>query len=198
MVLGKLLGFFGIENDLKSYRGSYSATTVSQRILPLDSEIVRVWEGLADPRWKWILGMMAAYGLRNHEVFFIDLNYLKETGICHVLEGKTTDGKTWPYPAEWVDLFNLKDVPKLSFPGATTHADYGNKVTVYFNRHNLPFKPYDLRHAFAQRLIRMGVDSRLAAAMMRHSHALHTKTYNAWLSDDLFQSAWEASNSKPL
>lgn len=195
-MLGRLLKFHGIENNLRDYRGDYSTTSVTERQLPDDQQIVELWQSIPNPAWQWVFGMLATYGLRNHEVFFVDLEYLSATGICHVLEGKTYAGKVWPYPGDWVELFDLRNpkVPPISFAGVN-HVKIGARVTVAFRRYKIPFKPYDLRHAFAQRLIRMGVDSRLAAAQMRHSHALHTKTYNAWLSDDLFQETWEKANS---
>lgn len=195
-VLGRLLKFFEIPNDLREYRGDYSVGSVAERQLPSDEQIVEVWGNIPNPGWQWIFGMLAAYGLRNHEAFFIDLETLRQTGVCHVLEGKTYSGKVWAYPADWVELFGLRNpiVPPITLAGIN-HADIGGRVTTAFQRYKIPFNPYDLRHAFAQRLIRMGVDSRLAAAQMRHSHALHTKTYNAWLSDDLFQEAWEKANS---
>lgn len=191
------MAFLDVPNDLREYRGNYSTTKVTERQLPDDNQIIDAWRSIPNPAWQWVFGMMAAYGLRNHEVFFIHQNFLMDSGICHVLEGKTYAGKVWPYPGDWVELFDLRNpkVPPITLAGAT-HVQIGARVTAAFRRYQIPFKPYDLRHCFAQRLIRMGVDSRLAAAQMRHSHTLHTETYNAWLSDDLFQEVWERSNNK--
>lgn len=195
MVLGRLMAFLDVPNNLSDYRGSYSATSVGERQLPSDEQIVEAWRSIPNKNWQWVFGMMATYGLRNHEVFFVDLEYLTATSICYVLEGKTYSGKVWAYPGDWVKLFDLRNpkVPPITLAGVD-HSQIGARVTAAFRRYQIPFKPYDLRHCFAQRLIRMGVDSRLAAAQMRHSHTLHTETYNAWLCDDLFQEVWERAN----
>jgi hypothetical protein len=36
-------------------------------------EIAYHRDKLTNPAWQWVYGMMATYGLRNHEVFFLTL-----------------------------------------------------------------------------------------------------------------------------
>ncbi|NBD34231.1 MAG: hypothetical protein GVY17_15000 [Cyanobacteria bacterium] len=58
--------------DAKRYRGNYSTKQVQPRDIPSDELIEQRYEHLTNPRWKWVFGLMACYGLRNHEVFHID------------------------------------------------------------------------------------------------------------------------------
>ena len=97
---------------------------------------------------------------------------------------KTGSHEVWPFYPEWIDRFNL---PNLKLPNLTTDLSkttlqrIGQNVTVQFRRYGLPFSPYDLRHAWAVRTIHVGLPDTVAARMMGHSVAVHTRTYHQWL-----------------
>ena len=187
----KMLGqSVGIDLDISELRGNHTASRVNPRKIPTDAEIQKTVELITSPAWRWVYGMMATFGLRNHEVFFVDGDRLKTEGICEVLEGKTTGGKVWPLYPEWLDFFDLRNV---IIPGITAdnHQKFGHSVNKAFYRYKIPFSPYCLRHAWARRAIEMGLDSRLSAKQMRHSHSVHVKIYNAWLDDSVHQRAFE-------
>ena len=57
----------------------------------------------------------------------------------------------------------------------------GRRVSEQFRRYNLPITPYDLRHAWAVRTIHIGLPDTVAARMMGHSVAIHTRTYHHWI-----------------
>ena len=44
------------------------------RHLPSDHQILESLLRIPNPRWRLAYGLMATYGLRNHEVFFSDLS----------------------------------------------------------------------------------------------------------------------------
>jgi hypothetical protein len=71
---GALAKLVGVEFDPRPYRGNYSPTKVTPRDLPTDVAIVEVRNNVQNPGWRWVYGMMATYGLRNHEVFHVDLS----------------------------------------------------------------------------------------------------------------------------
>jgi integrase len=198
--LKSLASHFGIDLDVSKLRGNYGQKSVKPRNLPTDKEIVEAINLFSNQTHQWAFGMMATYALRNHEVFLVDLDYLTETGVCNIIEkdglsSKSRGGKVWPLFPDWVELFGLKDVrvPKMN---GKNNREKGQKVNKAFARANIPFHPYALRHSWARRSIELGLDSRLAAQQMRHSHQIHTNTYNAWLTDADHSKAWDAIVSK--
>ncbi|MEM6517698.1 MAG: hypothetical protein AAF722_00290 [Cyanobacteria bacterium P01_C01_bin.70] len=51
-------------DDLKGLKGSYSASEVDPRDLPTDKAIATMRASIKDPGWRWLFGILAAYGLR--------------------------------------------------------------------------------------------------------------------------------------
>lgn len=79
MSLQALAQFAGIKIDLKAYKGTYSPKKATPRDLPTDAIIAKTYYEIKDDAWRWVYGMLAAYGLRNHEVFRLDLEALLNT-----------------------------------------------------------------------------------------------------------------------
>lgn len=188
--LGALAEFLNLDLpiDLKTLWGSYSASRTQIRHLPSDSQIIEVYHQIPNPAWQFVYGMMATYGLRNHEVFFCDCRALQAgqpEAMIEVLKvTKTGYHEVWPFYPEWVDLFNLRqlNLPPVSTDlSQTTLQRIGQQVTCQFRRYRVPFSPYDLRHAWAVRTIHFGLPDTVAARMMGHSVAIHTRTYHRWL-----------------
>lgn len=65
----------------------------------------------------------------------------------------------------------------------------GQSVAQWFKRYGVPFRPYDLRHAWAVRCIHLNVSDTIAAKMMGHSVDVHQKTYQHWLQGRDFENA---------
>lgn len=173
---------------LKSYWGHYSASRTQARHLPSDQEIVAGFARIPNPAWRFVYGIMATYGLRNHEVFFCDYSQLSQSqpgGMIEVLETtKTGRHAVWPFYPEWVDQFELRQVqlpPVQTDLNQTTLRQIGQLVNSQFRRYQIPFSPYDLRHAWAVRTIHFGLPDTVAARMMGHSVAIHTRTYHRWI-----------------
>ena len=194
---GRFARFAGIQVDLKPYRGNYSPKAVDPRNLPSDDQIIEVINSLKDERWQFLVMLMATYGLRDHEVFHLDLSTLKEPpGVCTVLDGKTGWRQVWPYAPEWWEKFELHRRDTLPNLTARRNSDYGVRISQYFKRRNLPFAPYDLRHAWAGRSAIYGLDPAIAAKMMGHDLGVHTRVYHQFISKASLQAAWERSQGQ--
>jgi len=172
--------------DLKKLWGNYSPNHTQMRSLPTDPQIIDTFHQIKNPAWQFVYGIMATYGLRNHEVFFCDYSALAQSStMIEVLSTtKTGNHEVWPFFPEWVEQFNLRQgkLPVVSTDlNKTTLQRIGQLVTTQFRRYQIPFSPYDLRHAWAVRTIHFGLPDTVAARMMGHSVAIHTRTYHRWI-----------------
>ena len=203
--LAALAEFLNLElpNDLKSFWGNYGNSQTQLRALPSDEQIVEVYDSLKNPRWKYVYGMMATYGLRNHEVFFCDA---PKAQLCDraaeiIVHETTKTGRheVWPFYPEWVERFSLTngDLPDINTDLSTTTLQrVGQQVTTQFRRYQIPFSPYDLRHAWAVRTILMGLPDAVAAKMMGHSVQVHNRTYHRWMTHRDQQAAVQTALAK--
>jgi integrase len=196
--LNLLAKFAGLNCDFSSLVGNYSYSSREPRNLPTDKQIQDFYYQIGNHSWQWIYGMIATYGLRNHEVFFIDLNSLTSPEhSIKVTQGKTGSRKVWPLHPEWVVTFNLTkpQCPNINLNRPNTAI--GNVVTRHFRRNErMPFKVYDLRHAWAVRSLEYGIDISLAAKQMGHSLQVHSSLYHSWINDQAHQRAFELAINK--
>ncbi|MXW41174.1 MAG: site-specific integrase [Synechococcus sp. SB0668_bin_15] len=176
-----------LPEDWSQRAGGYGLHRAGHRRLPSDRKIMAAWHRIPNPAWRWVLGVMATYGLRNHEVFFCDCSALHGGGapVVRVMAtSKTGEHQVWPFLPEWVEYFALADVRR---PPVTTDLkqvslqQVGRRVMEQFRRYEVGFSPYDLRHAWAVRTIHLGLPDTVAARMMGHSVAIHTRTYHHWI-----------------
>jgi integrase len=184
--------------------GGYGLHAAQFRQLPSDGQILEWIERIPNPGWRLAYGLMATYGLRNHEVFFTDLSALAPGGdrVLRVLPtSKTGEHQVWPFQPEWVERFEL---PRLGLDRGllpavrtdlrhTTLQQVGRRVAEQFRRYGMPLTPYDLRHAWAVRTIHIGLPDTVAARMMGHSVAIHTRTYHHWITRRDQQQAVDAA-----
>lgn len=203
--LGALAQFLNLELPipLKSLWGRYSPSQTQARDLPSDELILQSFHQIPNPAWQFVYGVMATYGLRNHEVFFCDYQNLVQTtseATVNVLgTTKTGSHEVWPFYPEWVEEFNLRDLclPTVNIDlSQTTLQRIGQRVTRQFRRYGIPFSPYDLRHAWAVRTIHFGLPDSVAARMMGHSVTVHTRTYHRWIARRDQQQAVAAALSR--
>ena len=182
----------------------YGLHAAQFRRLPSDRQILEAIERIPNPGWRLAYGLMATYGLRNHEVFFSDLSALVPGGdrVIRVLPpSKTGEHQVWPFQPEWVECFELERLgcdPALLPPvrtdlRRTTLQQVGRRVAEQFRRYDLSITPYDLRHAWAVRTIHIGLPDTVAARMMGHSVAIHTRTYHHWITRRDQQQAVDAA-----
>ena len=194
IALAALARHQGIElpSDWAERSGGYGLHAARFRQLPSDLRILKMVERIPNPRWRLAYGLMATYGLRNHEIFFADLSALAAGGdrVIRVLpSSKTGEHQVWPFHPEWVERFDLASLAAgpQALPEVRTDLRYttlqqvGRRVAEQFRRYDLPITPYDLRHAWAVRTIHIGLPDTVAARMMGHSVVIHTRTYHHWI-----------------
>ncbi len=187
-----LAKFANIETDLSQWVGNYSPKRLKPRNIPDDKLITKHFYTIADPAWKWCVGMLATYGLRNHELFRV--NHLSiELGnpIITVDEGKTGFRIVYPIYPEWFEQFQLQTVILPPVNCHNSNESLGHTVSQAFRRMELPFRPYDLRHAWAIRSLLFGLDVSLAAQMMGHSLRVHHDTYHHWITEGHYERAFQ-------
>lgn len=201
-VLARLAKFAGLQVDFSHLVGSYSAHRVNPRSLPSDSLIVQVMNELKHEGWRWVLGMMATYGLRNHEVFIADLS---EFPVVIVPDTNKTKQERFVYPLypEWAEVWQLENrkLPDFQQFEQLSNSQRGTKVSNEFYDRKIPFKPYDLRHCYARRCFEFSPPPDLAAGLMGHSIQVHIKTYRAWIDKATYRRAYEAlinRDNRPL
>lgn len=182
----------------------YGLHAAQFRRLPADPQILLWAEQIPNPAWRLAYGLMATYGLRNHEVFFCDLSALAPGGdrVIRVLPtSKTGEHQVWPFQPDWVEHFGLGQLGSAQLPlpvvatdlRYTTLQQVGRRVAEQFRRYELPITPYDLRHAWAVRTIHIGLPDTVAARMMGHSVAIHTRRYHHWITRRDQQQAVDAA-----
>lgn len=193
-----------LPTELKSFWGNYGNSKTQVRHLPTDEEILSAYNRIPNPTWKFVFGIMATYGLRNHEVFFCDYAMLTsndpESAIEVLASTKTGQHYVWPFYPEWIDAFSLRQInlPKVNTDLTTTTLQLvGQQVSRQFKRYGIPFAPYDLRHAWAVRTVHMGLPDTVSARMMGHSVAIHNRTYHRWITRRDQSAAVKAALSKP-
>ncbi|WP_055075291.1 hypothetical protein [Pseudanabaena sp. 'Roaring Creek'] len=187
MVLTAFAKFAELPIDLKRYAGNYNPRRAKFRDLPDDSIIQNWFEQIPDPSWQWYYGMLATYGLRPHELFYVNFDLYP---IATIEDGKTDTRRIWACYPEWCNKFNLKElkIPQIT---AKNNTEFGAKAGRYFKRIGLPFHLYDLRHCWAIRTLEFGLDVCLAAQQMGHSVQVHTDLYHAWISTAHHQKAYD-------
>ena len=187
-----LAKFANIEIDLSSWIGNYSPKRVKPRNIPDDKLITKHFYTISHPGWKWCMGMLATYGLRNHELFRVNYNSIaKGNPIITVDEGKTGFRIVYPIYPEWYEQFQLQTVVLPSVNFHNSNDSLGHTVSQAFRRLELPFKPYDLRHAWAIRSLLFGLDVSFAAQMMGHSLRVHHDTYHHWITEGHYERAFK-------
>lgn len=193
MVLGALAKFADLPLDVQGLSGNYSAKRTSPREIPEDALIAECWDRFTNPAWQWVYGMLATYGLRPHEVFRLNYDAISSGAMVIEVQENTKTGfrRVWPCYPEWFEQFGLSQVilPQVNVNRA--NLDVGRAASRYLTNH-LPFKPYDLRHAWAIRTLAFGLDITLAAQQMGHSVQTHSETYHHWISDQVHQRAFES------
>ncbi|BAZ06543.1 site-specific integrase [Calothrix sp. NIES-3974] len=162
--------------------------------------------------WRWVYGMLAVFGLRPREIFINpDINWwLSQENIDRTWKVdkncKTGARQALPLHPGWIELFDLRNplyvemlVNTISQKNQNNHAEITaltQRVSWWFRRVGLDFKPYDLRHAWAIRAHILGIPIKAAADNLGHSVQVHTQTYQRWFSLDMRKLAINQALSK--
>ena len=198
-----------IEVDLKNLK---LPAVPNDRYIPSDIEIIEAFEKYQkkgentkvrkDYRNSWklhrlVFGLIATYGLRPREVFNQpDLEWFLSSDNTDFIwkvhkSNKTGYREVLPFVPEWVELFELKNPEAISLLSqkieqiksfqelshlVQTNARWFRRIL------DLPFEPYDLRHACAIRAHIQGLPIKASADNLGHSVEMHTKVYQRWFS----------------
>lgn len=179
-----LARFAKLDCEFSRYQGNYSHLK-GDRHLPTDEEIIKYYHSITNPHWQRAFGIMAAYGVSNHELFYVNLESLTvPPGHLVSTYRKNHYGtrRIWCLYPEWYEqweLYKPVSLPKIS---GKTNKDLGHRVTTQFKRYGL-CKPGDLRHCWAIRAMGFMPDS-MAARMMAHSSSEHNNTYKRWINEN--------------
>ncbi|MDJ0689208.1 MAG: hypothetical protein QNJ41_11920, partial [Xenococcaceae cyanobacterium MO_188.B32] len=198
--LKSLAQFAKIDFDPSDYKGNYSPESVELRDIPSDAEIQQWRERIPNSHgWQYAFGLMAAYGLRNYEIFHIDFDSIKTApGHLRIVESKRnkkSERIIWCLYPEWWEQWELGNISQ-PFPQVTgkTNSDLGDRVLKAFLRYGFS-RPYNLRHAWAIRAINF-IPLEMAARMMDHSVRVHSQIYQRWLNQEHYQKMYEIMMSR--
>jgi integrase len=188
--LAALGDFIGWDHSLRRLIGRYSPRTVTPRDLPSDLAIAEIYSQLEPSFFRWAYAVMAIYGLRNHEVYFCDL---EDFPICFVRRGKTGARFVYPIYPEWAEAWDIEaaQFDTIGDPTQRLNSYLGHRITQKFKALKIPFSPYTLRHCWARRSLEFGLDISLAAAQMGHSMRVHSEIYHHWISKDVHERAFD-------
>ncbi len=180
---------------IQQLSGNYGRPgTLKPRKLLTDQEIIEIWSLLDNPIAKYVWGLMACFGCRSHEVWFVDTSALLEGGNTIQIPRNTKskrDRTAYALPRAWLDQFELRVEKPLPEPDPKlTNGALGDKITHLFTNKGLP-GPYILRHCWKQRAIRVGIDPSVAARSLGHSVSVSQQTYSAWLADQVSVEAFD-------
>jgi len=174
------------------YGKGYNASSVEDRNIPSDDEIISVYRQINNPELKNAYALMAAYGLRPHEVQQLHWDFFDKKR-CVRTDKKTKTGErlVFAVPSEWIVKFNIH--PGMSLPPChffdsflqrrctpDSNKAIGRSISLPWRdeEFDIPFKPYDLRHAYALRTISAGLNPAIASKLMGHSLAVHSSIYH--------------------
>ena len=162
--------------------------------------------------WRWAYGMLAVFGLRPREIFINpDINWwLSKDNIDLTWkvdkDCKTGEREALPLHKQWIDEFDLRNpqylemlAVEISKKNKNNHAEITaltQRVSWWFRKIGLDFKPYDLRHAWAIRAHILGIPIKAAADNLGHSVQVHIQTYQRWFSLDMRKLAINQALSK--
>ncbi|AKG21803.1 hypothetical protein [Calothrix sp. 336/3] len=192
LALRSLARFSGLTLDISQLIGKYSPARVKPRDLPDDDFICQSFKKIPDPTWRWYFGMVATFGLRNHEPFHLDLNsFAKNPTIAPIMEGKTGARQVWAYHPDWVEKFGLTEFSVPDIKRDRSNREIGGACSKYFKKQELPFTLLTLRHCWAVRTIEYGLDLSLASKQMGHSVNVHTNLYHHWIDARHHQAAYD-------
>jgi integrase len=183
-LLAQVAKTLGLETGalLEACRG-YGVDKLAERDIPSDEAIEAAIGKIRLPHWRWTFGMCAAYGLRPHEC--AGLIWLEDNWIEVADATKTGSRRVTACPSAWVRQFGLRGLRRPTQSAQGLSKAFSDALA----RDQVTIKPYNLRHAYALRLMSKGVAADLAARLMGHSLVVHQSTYQRWIEADRIQKA---------
>jgi hypothetical protein len=133
-------------------------------------------EKIPNQSWRRVFALIAVYGLKNYEPFFVDFQHLQGSSsltakVCAT--DQFNERFVWPVPADWAINLGINhiscigDLPSVATDlSVTTLQQIGRRCAEQFKRYGLPVTPSQLRYSWGARAIRSGVPDSLAAKML--------------------------------
>lgn len=171
----------------------YKKADLTEKDIPSDKEILEIWESISDPRWKWVHGMVAAFGIRPSESRETSFKGNRIDLMTYKTKGNPYPREAWALPEDWVKELSLKKICLPPCSRLDIAAQYGD----YMERNNLKYWPlYNLRHAYAIRCLVNGVETGLASRLMGHSVEMHRQHYQRWINQNHMDALYEKQHEK--
>jgi len=158
-----------------------------------ESVIASCLNKIPSQQWRNVFALMAVYGLKNYEPFFIDLEHLQSSQslTAKVRAIEPDDARfVWPAPSDWAKKFGIESICKTDdLPSVTTDLSVntlqqiGRRCGEQFKRYGLPLTPSNLRHSWGKRAIAHGVPDTLAAKMLGIDITKYVSNYRAEIED---------------
>lgn len=195
--LSRFARFAGLDDkEIKALKGSYGVKSPNLKELPTDAEIEATWQQLADAGspWRWLFGIVAAYGVRPHEVFYLDNDYSRFPELRVSPGGKTGGRVLLPLLKHWPELWELDQPimpPRMKLDGVgDRNKRLSPKLAAGFQRQGLR-NPYSYRHAWAVRAKMQGLDVDTSSHYLGHSPDVHRSVYLRNAGEEPYRAAWE-------
>lgn len=171
-----------------------------KRSLPSRDRIIEIYNSIGVEEHRWVFGMLAAYGLRDHEIFGLDLSRYPEIVVRRsAKEGARSVIPLWldgewdlrveKMPSAWIKSIGPQDWDEPN----CSNTYLGRKVTAMFRRKEngkrysrWGITPYDLRHSYAREAKYRGLDTWETAKLMGHQTGTHERVYQHSFGDRVY------------
>jgi integrase len=153
----------------------YSRAELQVRVIPSDEELLEFWGRLRLPHWRWMFGIVMAFGIRPHEIIGCTLGADGVLEVPH--ETKTGNRQVWACPEEWIEELGLHHMHRPS----QDKLKVSRACNDYLRDQGIAIPLYAARHAYAIRLLKYGISSDVGARLMGHSVEIHNNTYRHWI-----------------
>ncbi len=208
-------------SDLREYVGKAGPNVLREASTPLkDSQLVRLLEGIPDPRWRLAVGLLGCFGLRP-----VELRYCRANGDkLHVAYRKrNARGATKPGDVSGLDPEGLAgesirllrllesgliELPPMGSSDSVTAASIGQYLDRRAVWHSIKAEAaaagervtvYSLRHGFALRAHQhYDLSPRITASLMRHSLQTHQLHYGRWTDEETVDAALQRGRERAM
>ena len=189
----RFMGMDGWE-EIKAESKGYTTKALRTRDIPPDEFYETQMDLFTLLHWRWCVGCLLTYGIRPHE---LAEGYVDENNRFQVhWDTKTGERIVEPCKSEWVELWRLKEnnrpisprtgrpYDKIKIGGAvragirSTWRNNGSTDDLMLDKRMTQL--YNMRHAYARRVILKNVPLNVAAALMGHEPEMHLKRYQRW------------------
>jgi len=168
----------------------------------LDSQLIRLFEAIRNPRWRLAIGLAGVFGLRPFEIWHCEPegSGLRVQGVKRNKSGRAADRLVLPLDPEGQAGMGESLVTDLLNGGPTAlppiRKSWGERLNHYLKRevplwddlleesaanNKRHITPYGFRHGYAWRGSQLyGLTPRVLSALMGHTVAVHLKHYGQW------------------